>query len=72
VLLDIGLPGMDGYEVARRLRSQAGLGKARLVGMTGEEQAQDPGRSRAGGLQQVLIKPVDPHLLHEVLLGRGR
>jgi CheY-like chemotaxis protein len=70
VLLDIGLLGMDGYEVARRLRSQAGLGKARLVGITGDERAQDPGRFTEGNLQQVLIKPVDLHVLREVLLDR--
>jgi CheY-like chemotaxis protein len=72
VLLDIGLPGMDGYEVARRLRAQAGLGKAWLVGITGDERAQDPSRVGEGGLQHLLIKPVDPQLLRAALLDRPR
>jgi CheY-like chemotaxis protein len=67
VLLDIRLPGMDGYEVARRLRSEAGLGQAKLVAVTGDEREKDPGRSHAGGFQHLLVKPVDPEALRQVL-----
>jgi CheY-like chemotaxis protein len=67
VLLDIRLPGMDGYEVARRLRTDAGLRKARLVALTGDETANDPDRTREGGIAQFLAKPVNPLALRKAL-----
>ncbi len=67
VLLDIGLPGMDGYEVARQLRSQQTLESMRLVAITGYGQQSDRVRAREAGFDQHLVKPVDPEALHAVL-----
>jgi CheY-like chemotaxis protein len=66
VLLDICLPGMDGYQVARRLREEVGLEKTRLVGITGYE-PDDRDWSRAMGLTGLLTKPVAPEVLQEVI-----
>jgi signal transduction histidine kinase/CheY-like chemotaxis protein len=57
VLLDIGLPDLDGYEVARRLRPQ--LPEARLIAVTGYGQPQDRERALAAGFDHHLVKPVD-------------
>jgi signal transduction histidine kinase/ActR/RegA family two-component response regulator len=57
VLLDIGMPGMDGYEVARRLRAQPFHARARLVALTGWSYEQDQARSRAAGFDHHLRKP---------------
>jgi CheY-like chemotaxis protein len=58
VLLDIGLPGMDGYEVARRIRHQPALEEISLIALTGYGQPADYARSRAAGFDQYLVKPV--------------
>jgi PAS domain S-box-containing protein len=63
VVLDIGLPGMDGYEVARRLRAEDGSRRVRIVAVTGYGQAEDRARSRESGFDQHLTKPVDPEAL---------
>ncbi|HSK75188.1 MAG TPA: PAS domain-containing protein [Thermoanaerobaculia bacterium] len=59
VLLDIGLPGMDGYEVARLLRGQPGLARATIVALTGYGQESDRKRSSLAGIDHHLVKPVD-------------
>jgi two-component system, sensor histidine kinase len=65
VLLDIGLPGIDGYEVARRLKSSGS--KARLVALTGYGQPEDVRRAHNAGFDKHLVKPVDlHHLLRDV------
>jgi len=61
ILLDIGLPGMDGYEVARRLR--AGGSCAQLVALTGYGRLEDVERTKAAGFDAHLVKPVDVQLL---------
>jgi CheY-like chemotaxis protein len=66
VLLDIGLPGMDGYEVAKQLRTQAGLGETLLVAMTGC-QDETANRSESAGLHALLPKPVAPDALRELI-----
>jgi CheY-like chemotaxis protein len=66
VLLDIGLPGMDGYEVARRLRQSVG-DRPLLVALTGYGQDEDRRRSREAGMDDHLTKPVDPRTLKELL-----
>jgi PAS domain S-box-containing protein len=58
-LLDIGLPVMDGYEVARRLRDLPGCGRTRLIALTGYGQESDHDRSRRAGFEDHLVKPVD-------------
>ena len=57
VLLDIGLPGMDGYEVARRLRERPEFEETLLVALTGWGQEADRERSRAAGFDHHLVKP---------------
>jgi CheY-like chemotaxis protein len=67
VLLDIGLPRMDGYEVARRLRQQEGLGDAILVAVTGYGQAEDRRRSQEAGFNEHVVKPIDLDTLKKLL-----
>ena len=67
LLLDIGLPEMDGYEVARRLRQHPLLKNAWLVAITGYGQESDRQRSKEAGFDHHLVKPVGPEKL-EVLL----
>jgi two-component system CheB/CheR fusion protein len=72
VLLDIGLPGMDGYEVARRLRSVPGCADAVIVAVSGYGQAEDRARSSAAGFDGHLLKPVAPDLLLQIVSGSRR
>jgi len=58
-LVDVGLPGIDGYEVARRVRAQVGAG-VRLVALTGYGLPEDHRRSQEAGFDAHLVKPVDP------------
>jgi signal transduction histidine kinase len=67
VLLDIGMPGMDGYEVARRIRSQPWGRSATLVALTGWGQESDRKRSRDAGFDTHCIKPLDPQRLSMLL-----
>ncbi len=66
-LLDIGLPVMDGYEVAERLRQEPGLANILLVAITGYGQESDRQRSRAAGFHAHLVKPVGMSQLKQVL-----
>lgn len=59
IILDIGLPGMDGYDVARKIRSTPELSGVFLVAMTGYGQEEDKRRSRVAGFDAHLTKPVD-------------
>ena len=59
VVLDLGLPGMDGLEVARRLRAYPQLASVRIVALTGFGQGSDRRRSAAAGIESHLVKPVD-------------
>jgi signal transduction histidine kinase/DNA-binding response OmpR family regulator len=63
ILLDIGLPSMDGFEVARRLRERSDLPRPLLVALTGYGQAEDLRRSREAGFDHHLVKPADPETL---------
>jgi CheY-like chemotaxis protein len=73
VLLDIGLPKLDGYEVGRRLRGQPWGKGCMLVAMTGWGQDEDKLRALQSGFDRHMTKPVDIVQLSEVLaeLGRG-
>ncbi len=66
VLLDIGMPGMDGYEVARRLR-RSDPGGAALVALTGWDQEEDRRKAREAGFDHHLVKPADLERLGEAL-----
>jgi two-component system CheB/CheR fusion protein len=68
VLCDLGLPGMDGHEVAAELRRAPGGGRQRLIAVTGYGQEEDRRRSRDAGFQYHLVKPIDPGELRQVLL----
>ena len=68
VLLDIGLPGLDGYEVARRLRQLPGLARVLLIATTGYGTDQDLAACRAAGFDQHLLKPFDPAALERLLV----
>ena len=59
LLLDIGLPGLDGYEVAQRIRQQAALKSIMLVALTGYGQESDRQRSQNAGFDHHLVKPAD-------------
>lgn len=69
-LIDIGLPGLDGYEVARRLRA-AGGPRPLLIALTGYSQPQDRRDAEAAGFDAHLVKPVDPADLTRVLTTLG-
>ena len=69
ILLDIGLPGMDGYEVVRRLRAQPAFAGTRIVAVSGYGQAEDLRRSAEAGFDQHLIKPVSARRLAEIAAG---
>jgi PAS domain S-box-containing protein len=63
VLLDIGLPGMSGYEVAQRLKGDPELREVVIIGVSGYGQEDDKRRSRAAGFDHHLVKPVDYNTL---------
>jgi signal transduction histidine kinase len=70
ILLDIGLPRMDGYEVARRLRQEPGLEGVLLVALTGYGQEEDRRRSLEAGFNHHFVKPVDTQALEELFAHR--
>jgi CheY-like chemotaxis protein len=74
VLLDLGLPYLNGHEVARRLRAQPWGRAARIIALTGWGQEDDVLRSRESGFDEHLTKPVDPDVLiqHIMQLTRDR
>jgi len=67
IFLDLGLPGMSGYDVARRLRATPGVGRMRLVALTGYGTEADRQMARDAGFDLHLAKPVDPHALDAIL-----
>ena len=67
VFLDIGLPGMDGYEVAERLRELPHAKDAVLIAITGYGQDDDRLRSRQAGIDHHLVKPVAPDALRNLI-----
>ena len=68
-LLDIGLPGNDGYETARRVRAAQPRCTTRLVAITGYGQGEDRARALAAGFDDHLVKPVSIAELERVLVG---
>jgi PAS domain S-box-containing protein len=67
IILDIGLPGLDGYQVAQRLREDPTLRSVTLIAATGYGQEEDLRRSREVGFDQHLVKPIDPAELQRLL-----
>lgn len=68
VLLDIGLPGMDGYEVAKRLKALKSGEVLFIIAITGYGQASDRRRSTEAGIDLHMVKPVDPDMLLRVVV----
>ena len=66
-LIDIGLPGFDGFEVARRLRAAPGGDAIRLVALTGYGQPEDRRQASAAGFDAFLVKPIDVSALTGIL-----
>jgi len=71
VFLDIGLPGMSGYEVARRAREDGSMKDGLLVAITGYGQDQDRQNCHEAGFDLHLVKPVDPTMIREMLAFPG-
>ncbi len=67
VLLDIALPEMNGYEVAKRMRMMPELARTVIVAMTGYGQDDDRRRSAEAGFTEHLVKPIDPSALERVV-----
>ena len=67
ILLDIGLPGMDGYEVARQIRALPAGGSALIVAVTGYGRSSDRLQSQEAGFDHHLVKPVQPEVLQELI-----
>ena len=68
MLVDIGLPGMDGYEVARRIRRDAHLSDVRLIALTGYGRDEDRRQALAAGFDHHLVKPVNPETLNGLVM----
>ncbi|MDR5744603.1 MEDS domain-containing protein [Caballeronia sp. LZ029] len=69
--IDLGMPGMDGYELARRFRAGAAANSVQLVALTGWGQPEDRARSAQAGFDLHLTKPISMSRLNEVLRGSG-
>ena len=69
ILLDIGLPKMNGYDACRRIREQPWGAQAVMVALTGWGRDQDTRRSREAGFDQHMVKPVDSAALERLLAG---
>ena len=67
ILLDIAMPRMNGYEVARRLRQTPGMESVRLVAVSGYGQERDVRRAWEAGFDHHLLKPYDPEQLRRLL-----
>lgn len=68
-LIDIGLPGIDGYEVARRVRASPLGRQMKLVAFTGYGQEEDLQRAKLAGFDACLVKPLEPAVLERILAG---
>jgi signal transduction histidine kinase/ActR/RegA family two-component response regulator len=68
-VVDIGLPGMNGYEVARRLRQRGAAGPALLIALTGYGQKEDRTRSTEAGFHHHFVKPADPRVIQAAIAG---
>ena len=72
IVLDLGLPGLDGYKVAEQLRADSNFHNTRLIALSGYGQADDRRRSNQVGFDQHLVKPVDFRDLSAAITGNSR
>jgi CheY-like chemotaxis protein len=70
ILLDLGLPRMDGFEVARQLRTDPAFRDVLIIAVTGFASEEDRKRSREVGIDQHLVKPADPAFIESLLRRR--
>jgi CheY-like chemotaxis protein len=71
-LVDIAMPKMDGYEVARAFRRDPRLQRVHLIALTGFGQDSDRDRSRSAGFDEHLVKPFPPDALDQLLAAAGQ
>jgi CheY-like chemotaxis protein len=69
VLMDIGMPRMDGYEACRRIRELPFGREVILIGVTGWGHAEDRRKSKAAGFDHHMVKPVEPVAIERLLQG---
>lgn len=67
IFLDLGMPRLDGFEAARRIRQLPGCGRVILIALTGWGQDSDRRKTREAGFDYHLVKPIEPRLLREML-----
>lgn len=67
ILLDIGMPKLNGYEACRRIRELSGGEQVVLIALTGWGQDEDKRRSKDSGFNHHLVKPVEPDVLQKLL-----
>jgi CheY-like chemotaxis protein len=67
IVLDIGMPGLDGYEVCRRIRQQPWAHTVVIAALTGWTREEDRDRSHQAGFNHYLVKPVDPQALTDLV-----
>ena len=67
VLCDVGLPDIDGYEVARQLRAATATARSRLVALTGYDGEDEERKAQAAGFDWHVVKPIDPFQLETLL-----
>ena len=72
IVLDIGMPGLDGYEVCRRIRQHSWGRAAVIAALTGWSRDEDRDRSEQAGFDHFLVKPVDPKALENLIAAVGR
>ncbi len=72
MVVDIGLPGIDGYEIARRVRRDPSLRHAVLIALTGYGSDDDRRESKAAGFDHHLVKPVEPRSLENLVARLGK
>lgn len=72
IVLDIGMPGLDGYEVCRRIRQHDWAQTIVIAALTGWSRDEDRDRSEQAGFNHFLVKPVDPKALEDLIAGLMR